>query len=641
GRRLELLPYALGGVGVMPVESGDPLNDRVTGERNLGLDLKYGLGSAFTLSATINPDFGQVEADPSQVNLSANELFFAEKRPFFLEGVDLFKLPIGNGDNTVEGQFYSRRIGAAPPEPDVDYDYIKAPTSTAIYGAAKLTGKTRSGWSLGVFDAVTGEQSATLVDPSGQTMDRVIAPLTNYAIARVKRDFNDGRTTVGLSATAVNRSLSGTPLVDVQHDQAYTAGVQLKHRWDDSAWQADVHGLASWVHGTEAAIAETQTSNRHLYQRPDLRGVRFDPTRTSLMGGGATWLVGKLGDTKHVRYGFGGDLRTIGLELNDAGFQRSSDQLIPYLWAQYRDDDPGDNVLNWQVNGDVFTVSTFEPRLTDIGLECNAGTQVSNYWTLSMGCNVIRAKWVPGALRGGAALRVDPRVNTWANVTTDTRKPVWFSLFGTFGRDWTADEIDGGIELGATIQARSNIDVFVGPTWFLRNDPMQYVAETQDSTDRTRYVFAHIKQRTASVTVRVNWTFSPRFSLQAYAQPFIASGRYSQLKDVDQPGARRFDDRFERLDGTWMLDDNVYTVRQPDGVSYSFDRPDFDFRQLRSTIVARWEYRPGSTIFAIWSHGRTSEIDDGRFRLGRDLSGLMAADAENVVMVKANYWVGL
>ncbi|MGE0871977.1 MAG: DUF5916 domain-containing protein [Kofleriaceae bacterium] len=641
GRRLELLPYVLGGVAAMPVESGDPLNERLTAQRNLGLDLKYGLGSAFTVSATINPDFGQVEADPSQVNLSANELFFAEKRPFFLEGVDLFKLPIGNGDNTVEGQFYSRRIGAAPPEPEVELEYIKAPSSTTIYGAAKLTGKTRGGWSLGILDAVTGQQSATLVDTGGQTMDRVIAPLTNYSIVRIKRDFNEGRTALGLSGTAVNRSLSGTPLVTVLHDQAYTVGLQLKHRWDHSAWQADVHGVGSWVHGSELAIAKTQQSNRHLYQRPDLRGERLDPTRTSLTGAGASWLVGKLGDTKHVRYGFGGDLRTIGLELNDAGFQRSSDQLIPYVWAQYRDDAPGDNVLNWQVSGDVFTVSTFEPRLTDIGFECNAGTQVANYWTLSMGCNLLRSKWAPGALRGGGALRVDPHVNAWANVTTDTRKPVWFSLFGTFGRDWTADAIDGGIELGATIQARSNIDVFIGPTWYARNDPMQYVDEARDSLDRTRYVFAHIKQRTAAMTVRMNWTFSPRFSLQAYAQPFVSSGRYSELKDVDQPGARRFADRFARLDGQWVLADGVYTFRQADGATYSVDRPDFDFRQLRSTVVARWEYRPGSTIFAIWSHGRTSEIEDGRFRLGRDLAGLFDAEAENVVMVKANYWVGL
>jgi hypothetical protein len=194
GRRLELLPYVTAGVGVEPLDAGDPINDHVGWRRNLGLDLKYGLGPAFTLSATINPDFGQVEADPSQVNLGPNELFFAEKRPFFLEGVDLFKLPIGNSDGSVEGAFYSRRIGAAPDTSNLSYSYLKAPSSTTIYGAAKLTGKTAGGWSVGVFDAVTGAESARIVDDSGAQSDPLVAPLTNYAVGRVKHDFRDGMT---------------------------------------------------------------------------------------------------------------------------------------------------------------------------------------------------------------------------------------------------------------------------------------------------------------------------------------------------------------------------------------------------------------------------------------------------------------
>jgi len=209
-RRLELLPYVTGGVQRSPVASGDPLNARGSAVGGLGLDVKYGLGPAFTLSATLNPDFGQVEADPSQVNLSANELFFTEKRPFFLEGVDLFKLPIGSNDNMIEGAFYSRRIGAAPGKPDADYDYIQAPSATTIYGATKLTGKTPSGWSVGVLDAVTGEEQATIVDSAGTTSKPIVAPLTNYAVGRVKRDLRAGRTSVGGSVTPVTGPVSDT-----------------------------------------------------------------------------------------------------------------------------------------------------------------------------------------------------------------------------------------------------------------------------------------------------------------------------------------------------------------------------------------------------------------------------------------------
>ncbi len=654
GRRLELLPYATGGLDRMPIDDGDPLNSRYNMRRNIGLDVKYGLGPAFTVSATLNPDFGQVEADPSKVNLSANELFFAEKRPFFLEGIDLFKLPIGNSDNSPEGGFYSRRIGAAPVEPDDDFDFIKAPQSTTIYGAAKLTGKTPSGWSVGVLDAVTGQEKAEIFTaatpdtpeatgtPAVQASP-VVAALTNYAIARVKRDFGEGKTSIGISATAVNRKLDDDRLAALIHDQAYTGGVQLQHRWANNAWTANVNLLGSWVHGSREAIAETQQNARHYFQRPDATNVRFDPTRTSMSGLAAKWMVGRLGDAKHWRFGTGGDLRTPGLELNDAGFQFNSDRVIPFFWGQYRSDEPSKHILNWQFNSDVFWVQSFEPRLATYGLESNGYVQFANYWALSVGSNIDRARWNVNALRGGKALRTDPGVFSYFNVNTDTRKPLWFSLNGYGGRNWTSGGADGGLDLGATIQARSNLDVFVGPSIYKRNDPMQYVDEVADMDGLSHFVFARIHETDLSMTLRVNWTFSPHLTLQAYAQPYIASGHYDEHKDVDNPGARRYPDRFHvfAADEIQAVDD-TYRVQRADGTMFSFDRPDFNFRQLRSTVVLRWEYRPGSTVFAIWSHGRTSDaFDDGRFRIGRDLGDLGRAASENIVMVKANYWIGL
>jgi hypothetical protein len=653
GRRLELLPYATGGVDRMPVDAGDPLNQQYNLRRNLGLDLKYGLGPAFTLSATLNPDFGQVEADPSKVNLSANELFFAEKRPFFLEGVDLFKLPIGIGDGGVEGAFYSRRIGAAPAPPDTTFDYLAAPQSTTIYGAAKLTGKTAGGWSVGVLDTVTGQaqaetfRAATPDEPGlpGAPAVRgepVVAALTNYAIARVKRDLGGGKTSIGASATAVNRKLDDDRLRGLVHDQAYTGGLQLQHRWADNAWTANVNLLGSWVHGSADAIAATQQSSRHYFQRPDATNVHFDPARTSLSGVAATWRIGQLGDTKHWRFGTGGDLRTSGLELNDAGFQTSSDRMTSFFLAQYQDDEPGEHVLNWGVSSDVFWIQTLEPRLTDYGLEANANLQLANHWQLAAGWNLDQAKWSINALRGGGALRVDPGVFSFVNLNTDPRKPLWFSLSGSGGHTWTSGALEGGLDLGATVQVRSDLDVFVGPSLYKRDDPMQYVNEVPDMDGQSHFLFARLHETDVAMTVRVNWAFSPRLTLQAYAQPYLASGRYDELKDVDNPGAARYADRFHLVTGNdYQLVDGTYHVVR-DGAAFEVGRPDFNFRQLRSTVVVRWEYRPGSTVFAIWSHGRTSDaFDDGRFRLGRDLSDLGSAASENAVMVKANYWIGL
>ena len=490
-----------------------------------------------------------------------------------------------------------------------------------------------------MLDAVTGSADEGLVDDSGTRSDPLVAPLTNFAVARVKRDLRGGETSIGLSATAVDRALDGTPLAATLHDQAYTSGLQLQHRWDDNAWQANFSTVGSWVHGTTDAMIVTQELNRHLFQRPDATDVHFDPTLTSLGGLGATWKVGRLGNTEHWRFGTGGDLRTPGLELNDVGFQTSSDQILPFVWMQYHDETPGDDVLNWQVSGDVYTISNFEPTLLNEGFESNISTQLASYWSLNAGLNGQHGGWDPVALRGGPALRVDPNLTAMLGLSTDNRRRVRFDVSTNLTRDWTADMMSGELDVTATIQARSNIDLMIGPTWYRRDDPMQYVAEADDAGGNHHYILGHIDQTTAAMTMRLNWTFSPHLSLQVYAQPFIATGRYSELKDVDHPHAAQFQDRFHVLAGNQyrVADDVVYASYSG---AYNFASPDFDVEQLHSTIVLRWEYRPGSTVFGIWSHGRTNTLDGGRCQLGRDLADLAHTPGENLVMIKVNYWLG-
>ncbi|MCX5743743.1 MAG: DUF5916 domain-containing protein [Proteobacteria bacterium] len=354
--------------------------------------------------------------------------------------------------------------------------------------------------------------------------------------------------------------------------------------------------------------------------------------------------IGQFGDTEHWRFGTGFEARSPGLELNDMGFQTSSDRIMQFLWMEHHDNEPGAQVLNWQANHDVFYVSDFSPRLLGLGYECNASAQLVNYWTVGGGCHILIDRWDPNALRGGPSLRTTNRYNGFLNLTSDQRKRVWASLSANLDHTPTGHAMSGGVDAGVTIQARSNLEIFVGPSWSSRRDALQYVDEVQDTTGAPHYLFGTIDQTTAALTLRVNWTFSPHLALQAYAQPFIASGLYSELKDVDHPGAARFEDRFH----TFMGDEaraqgGVISVdRDGDGaVDFAFGKPDFDVRELRSTIVLRWEYRPGSNVYAIWSHGQSSAIDDGRFQLGRDLRGLSEAASENIVMVKANYWIGL
>jgi len=381
-------------------------------------------------------------------------------------------------------------------------------------------------------------------------------------------------------------------------------------------------------HQLALAIARTQLDPRHYFQQPER--YLFDPTRTQLDGIGASGQIGRI-DQGRLRYATGADIRSAGLELNDAGFQQQADRFTPFLWGEYHDNTPSDYLLNWSVNSDVFTVSNFEPTLLTYGIEAGTSMQFKNYWSLNYYTNLAHNIWDPVALRGGPALHVDPGVNMNATLQTDNRKALMLSLSPRYSHAFDSGAYNIGADLGATIQARSNIDIYLGPSFSHRRDPMQYVAEADDAGGTPHYILSGISQNTLSLTARVNWTFSPHLSLQVYAQPFIATGSYFDLKDVNNPHAENFQDRF--------------TVIARDYASYAgplvFDKPDFDVRQLRSTVVLRWEYRPGSTVFAIWSHGQTSTVDNGAFHPWDDVSALAHASQQNLVMVKANYWIGL
>jgi hypothetical protein len=643
GRRLELLPYVSAGAEIGRLDDSDPFDARAEPLGNLGVDVRYGLGSAFTLAASINPDFGQVEADPSQVNLSANELFFPEKRPFFLEGVDIFQFPLAGGDDLSQTLFYTRRIGASP-HGSADGDYVDQPTATTIFGAAKVSGKA-GGWSIGLLEAVTAEEEAR-VDVGGVRSETIVEPLTNYALARVKRDFRDGDTQVGAVVTAVHRKLDGTGLDDELHDQAYTGGAELRHRFWNQAYVLNARLTGSWVHGAPAAIEDTQRQIRHLYQRPDASYVELDPDATSLAGYGLVVDFGRSGTTRHWRWAVGTDNRSPGFEANDLGFHHGADFLIGWAWAQYREDKPGKTVLAWNVNWNGFAFADYEPQVDGYGGNVNGWAQFTNHWSVNAGIAAEHPLWDIARLRGGPALRGSPTFNTWLNINSDDRKRVraWGST--GFWRQPASDSWNAYGDLGVTIQARPNIDIFLGPSGRVVVDDTQYVDEVADTGGMPHYVFARIRQVSAGLTLRGSWTFSPRLSLQFYAQPFVAAGRYKEYREAADTYAASYEDRFHEYTAAEITIDRdaeeARVDRNLDGApDYTFGLGDFNFRALRSNVVMRWEYKPGSTVFLIWSHGQTDVDPDGRFDLASGMRGMLTAPSEDVVMVKVNYWVGL
>lgn len=634
GNRLELLPYGVGGVGLVGAEMKQGL-------WGLGADLKYGLSSNFTLSASVNPDFGQVEADPSEVNLTGQESFFAEKRPFFLEGADIlrFNLGQGDGDGAHEQLFYSRRIGAPAHEPPTG-TVVSVDDNTTIYGATKVTGKTSAGWSLGLLNAVTAEELGEVEFDDGSVEEQILEPLTSYSVVRLRKDFRQGRTTAGLGLTGVHRRLTDTG-IDWLHEQAYAGGIDFSHRFLDDDWMLQSKVFASTVLGDPAAITETQQSAQRYYQRPDARHLKFNPDRTSLSGMAAQYVISRYGDS--IRGAIGGDFRSPGFEVNDLGFERRADSAIQWAWLQFRDDQPGALLRQWSVNANTWASADWSPQLLNVGGNVNAHSTLDSYWTVGGAVGYNHNHWAANLLRGGPLPRGDP--SWWSNLSvgSDSRQFLYGNVAAMGTRQVEGNSWSTELTSTLTLQAVSSLRLSIGPTWKRNVSDNQYVDAVEDNNENTRYILGRIDQSTLGLTLRVSYNVTPTLSLQAYAQPFLSAGRYAHYKTVADPKARDHDRRFHRIsDGEVNEEDGVLAVdADGDGLSdYQFTDADFRFRELRSNIVLRWEYLAGSALFVIWSHGRSSDDGGGGFDVGDEMATLGRESGEHVFMVKLSYWMG-
>ncbi len=633
-RRLEVLPYTVASVTRAPGSDADPFFRETDPSAAFGADVKYGVSSDLTLTATINPDFGQVEADPSQVNLSAFESFFAEKRPFFVEGADIFQFGIGLGDGSSESLFYSRRIGRTPQRsvlPSADRPFVDAPGQTTILGAAKLTGKVGGGWSIGVLIALTAQEHSRVQRAGGGTEEVTSEPLTNYAVARARRESNAGRTSFGGVLTHTYRSLDGDEGLAFLPSNALTGGLDFRHRFGGGNWETSGYALSSLVQGDSLAVRRLQLSPQRYYQRPDAGHLDLRSDAEHLSGTAASFQVGKIGGGRY-RGGVLGLYRSPGFEVNDLGFQREADKLEVAAYGRWFLFEPRGIFRRWDLGWNLYSGWTTGRERTFTGANVNGSLQLTSLWGAYGGLERGQGGLNPRALRGGPALSTAGAWSGWGGFYSDGRKRV----SGGVETNWSAqDETDGGsFWIGPYVNVRpsSRLTLTVSPSMSWEREATQYVATLRPDGQPARYVFAGLDQTTAALTARLNYTFSPDLTLQLYAQPFIAAGEYDDFLEVSDPRGARFSDRFTPLD---------------DATRQGLGNPDFNFKQFRSNAVLRWEYRPGSTVFVVWSQGRENYLADGSFRLGRDFGRLFGLDdaidvpATNVLLVKFNYWLNL
>lgn len=616
-RRIEASPYY---VERNVTRFSTDASGRVTAshpqQRLAGADLKVGLGSNLTLDATVNPDFGQVEADPGVLNLTAFEQFFDERRPFFLEGTGIFRYDINCNDGCT-GLFYSRRIGRSP-QLGGAYGDAATPTASTILGAAKLTGRLGNGLSVGLLDAVTQREVGT----GGRTVE----PRTNYLVARVVQDLRGGNTVLGAMATATHRALD-TWTEDALRRRAVTGGVNFRHRTADRKYEMTGFLAGSRVDGSAAAIARTQRGGVHSFQNPG-DAVEYDPRRTSLSGWGAELTVGRRAGV--LQWDSFLQRLSPGFEINDVGFLARSDRLQWGGFAGLFAVKPRGRFNRAAVYSNAYAGWNTSSERLELGGNMGINGELRSFvhGGFGVGVNSPVATYDDRAARGGPAVRMSPEVYVWGNVGGDTRKAVVPSLSGS---GWRRDEgRSHAWALQPRVQARlaSRLQGSVALRYSRRVDDWQWVGNVGAAgADTTRHTFAHLDQTTTSVTTRLDATATRTLSLQLYAQPFTSAGDFSDRRELASPRASRYADRFRpHGDG-----------EAPEG---------FRFGQLRTNTVVRWEFRPGSTLFAVWAHGRIMDEAPAsprgtRGSLGEDYRDLFRRFPDNTFLVKVSYWLSL
>ena len=669
-KHLEVLPYLVSrSRHIRPSAPGDPFNDGSRQDMRAGGDVRALLTSNLTLDATINPDFGQVEVDPATVNLSAFETFFEEKRPFFVAGSGIFNF--GNAScyfcsnfSSIES-FYSRRIGRAPQGADLAYDagkYADVPENSTILGAAKITGRTSSGVTLGLLNAVTRREVASVVTDAGAPLKQEVEPLTNYFVGRATKDYHGGNLVVGGIATSVVRRLDDAALADRLTSHAEAVGADMVLAWDRKNYQLLASAMLSSVSGDSAAMMRVQRSSAHYFQRPDravgdeawfrsdFLNASYRPGATDLRGLATYLRLAK--DGGNFNWEAQANVRTPGFEVNDISFLSRADyvQLVGNLGN------------NWTKPGRLYReaafiigaqqAQNFDGDLTNRDAHIFFQSQTPQFWRWNIWALRNFQAYDDRLMRGGP-VAVNPVTDVFSgNVSTDSRRRVVFNVNPRYQHNHEGG-FQSAVNTSLRWKAASNVALTFGPSYNFTRGVQQYVTAVDDATNTAfageRYVFSSLVQKTLSMDTRLAVTFTPNSSLELYAQPFIATGNYSDFKEFDAPRQLR-KSIYGRDRGTIAATTGAnglvtsYTV-DPDGVgpaaSFSFDNPSFDARSLIGNVVYRWEYRPGSTLFLVWTQSRSDQLTDvGTLDFARDRRALFSAHPDNIFLVKVNYWLG-
>ncbi len=639
-KQLEIQPFVVSQYETYPEEKGNPFRDGRDDKTNLGLDAKIGLTNDLNLDLTFNPDFGQVEADPAAIALDGFQIFFEERRPFFVENKNIFNFRFADGSDNL---FYSRRIGRSPQRKDyekfvADDESVDSPLNTTILGAAKFSGKTKNGWSVGLLESVTDKEVAK-INHQGVRRRELVEPLTNYSVGRIQKDFNHRNSYIGAMFTTTHRNLSDGEL-DFLRKAAYTGGIDFKHNWKNRKYYFAGNLVGSHVVGSKESITRTQRSLTHLFQRADAGHVHVDEDRTSLTGTGGRFEMGKSSDG-HWRYTGIFMWRSPELELNDVGFLRQADELRQFAILTHQTLKPFGAFRKIFTRFEQFSSYDFDGNFNRLQFALSTNLNFKNNWN-SYAQIVYKPRiYTNTILQGGPRFKYSPENFQSINFNSDSRKKFnyYAGVYYSQGQSDSFSYLE--YDWGFNYQPIDAFTISFSPNYAINKSKTQYV-DQQDNGGNMRYIMGQLEQQTLMASVRLNYNINPNMTIQYYCQPFISRGRYKNFGHVVHPTAANYKDRLSLYGASQIAFDSTNDVfnvdENTDGtVDYSFSNPDFSEVQFRSNLVLRWEYIPGSEIFLVWSQG-INGLANTKDNLWRGLdTQILGQQPDNIFLIKATY----
>ena len=642
---IEITPYATGKAEFLRVDDNDPFNDGSRMRPNAGGDLRMPFGSRLTLSATVNPDFGQVEVDPAVVNLSDVETFFPEKRPFFVEGSSIFNAGQQGasdywGFNYPQPTFfYSRRIGHAPEgRLPGDAEFADVPQGTTILGAAKLSGKLAPSMNFGMLHTVTAKEQAEFERGDLTRGEATVEPLTYYGVARMLKEFSERRNGLGVMTTFTHRNLESS-LMNQFNSQALTAVVDGWHFMGaNQGWVLSGFAAGSVVNGTKQRITALQTSSRRYLQRPDATSFDVDPDATSMVGGAARLWLNKEKGNWFSNSAIGAI--SPGFEANDLGFQSRADVTNAHIGAGYKWTEPTRHVKKHDVAAAVFGGTNFDGDLTGAGVWAKGFWWYTNNWTVEVSSAYNPETVNPRRSRGGPLMLNKPGYELSLFGDTDGSRKRYYNAFYYQYVQPEENSFNYNISPYVVYKPMANLRFEVGPGYETSRDGAFYVTTIPDAaateTFGNRYVFARLDQQTLSANIRMSVSFTPTMSFQFFGQPLIATGRYSDFKELARPRSLDFTGPSP---GSWTYDPATREFDRDGAGPASASVRDFNSKSLRGNAVFRWEYRPGSAFYLVWTQQRTDDESIPDFKAGPSFRRLADAKADNIFLAKVTYYL--